>query len=564
MRPQRRTVLRAAMAAGVLGSASCARIPTTSPIGVEPLTADSQPGAPYVRALPPAPGAGPQQVVAGFVQAGVGGEDDYAVARQYLAPSSRSNWDPAAGVVIYSGSAELQVEMVSAREASLTVRAVATLDARGLRTMLPEPAARAFTMRLTRVQGQWRISGPPPGIFLSEAAFSTLFTPVRLYFLDARRRRLVPDQRWVPLRRAAAAVLQHLSEGPSDVFIGAVRSFVPRASGLVDATVTTGPDGSIQVLVPSPVGTLKDPERSLALTQLEASLRSVSSLPDVKLVWGGEMLNPGDKVSLPRPAPGHRAIGAGEVGVVGLTAGDGEVRQLVPSLADRQVRAPAIASDGAMAAALAPDGTALLLASTDGSVQLREGATGRDLVAPSIDSSRYAWTATRAGAGVLLALSGDGAAHDAAVDAAWLAGREVLGLQISPDDTRLLVLSADAGGTRLDLCAVRRTSDGVPESISEPRPIRTPLHSILQASWYDETAVIVLGADEDQQQRRALIVDFARPADALPRLRGGTDRIAGTIVADVIWAGTEQGELLRSEGEGWSSVSSVAHDPAFY
>ncbi|NMA78793.1 MAG: hypothetical protein GX960_16335, partial [Actinomycetales bacterium] len=82
MRPARRQVLRAAGAAAVLGlGAACARIPTDSPIDTRPLSGRSQPGAPYVRALPPAQDATAQEVVAGFVQAGVGSEEDFAVAR---------------------------------------------------------------------------------------------------------------------------------------------------------------------------------------------------------------------------------------------------------------------------------------------------------------------------------------------------------------------------------------------------------------------------------------------------------------------------------------------------
>src|SRR5699024_7117153 len=120
MRPVRRDVLRVAGAAAVLGLGSaCARIPVESPIDARALDGRAQPGAPYVRALPPASDATAEEVVAGFVQAGVGPEDDFAMAREYLAAPAREQWDPHAQVTIYSGSQELEVEVSDDGEATL-------------------------------------------------------------------------------------------------------------------------------------------------------------------------------------------------------------------------------------------------------------------------------------------------------------------------------------------------------------------------------------------------------------------------------------------------------------
>ena len=49
-----------------------------------------------MRAAPPEPGATAQEVLAGFVQAGVGSEDDFAVARAYLTEEASAQWDPTA------------------------------------------------------------------------------------------------------------------------------------------------------------------------------------------------------------------------------------------------------------------------------------------------------------------------------------------------------------------------------------------------------------------------------------------------------------------------------------
>ncbi|MGO1258209.1 MAG: hypothetical protein ACTMII_04595, partial [Brachybacterium sp.] len=200
MRPARRHVLRAAGAAAVLGvGAACARIPTDSPIDSRALTGRSQPGAPYVRALPPPPDADASEVAAGFVQAGVGSEDDFAVARAYLTDPASELWNPAAGITVYSGSQELQVETLDDGRLALVLQVVALVDGSGVRTVLAGAVPREVQVAIEQVDDQWRLSEVPDGIFLSEAAFETLYGPARLYFLDVRERHLVPDHRWFPL-----------------------------------------------------------------------------------------------------------------------------------------------------------------------------------------------------------------------------------------------------------------------------------------------------------------------------------------------------------------------------
>ena len=566
MRPARRDVLRAAGAAAVLGLGSaCARIPVETPIDGRALGGRAQPGAPYVRALPPEPDATPEEVVAGFVQAGVGPEDDFAMAREYLAGTAREQWNPHAQVTIYSGSQELQVEVSDDGEATLVVRAVAMLDGRGARSLLSGPTSQQITVGLEPVDDQWRLTSVPDGIFLSEAAFETLYAPARLYFLDPRREHLVPDHRWFSLQRGAPGLIEGLIAGPVDYLAPAVHSEVPSTPGLTDAVITTAPDGTVQVTVPQAVAALPADPRALALAQLENSLRSFRPLSGVRLVWEGADGSPADEVDLKRALPGHRPIAAGPTGVISLADISGSPPvQLVPDLADVEISSPVIAQDGVLAAALTSDDSAVVLTSTDGSIALREAATGGRFVPPRIDDVGYVWTSTRASSGVLLALSGAGPEHDAKIDAPWLSGRRILTLDIAADATRMVVLSADTGSARLDLCAVRRDEDGVPSALTEPIARRPSLDDVTQASWYDEVAVLVLGEDTSSGEQRAQIVDFASDRDPLPPLNTPTEGIAGTVVADTIWASTSDDTLLRSDGDAWTAVDLDATDPWFY
>lgn len=565
MTASRRDLLRLAGTAAVLGgAASCARIPTDSPIDSRGLTGRSRPGAPYVRALPPPEDATPQEVLIGFVQAGVGAEDDYAVAREYLTPAASAEWDPGAGVTVYSSSDELRVEMLDESTVTLGLQATVLVDDQGVRTVLAGPTAQEITVQLESVDGQWRIADPPPGIRLSGAAFEALFTPARLYFVDPRSRHLVPDLRWYSSHRAVPAVLDGLRSGPVDPLADAVRNLVPPGADMEGVVVTTGPDGVGQVALPDAVGDMSAGPRALALAQIEASLRSLRVLPDVRLVWQGVDLTVQVQRRLDRPLPGHRPIGAGPTGVVSLVEAGGQLRQLVPDLAQTVVSAPAISQDGVLACALTEDRSSVLLASTDGTYPAREAAAGAVFADARPDDAGYVWASVRSSAGVLLALSGRGSEQDVKIDARWLRGREVLALDISTDATRMLVLSSDDTGTRLDLCAVRRDGDGVPLSLSEPVVVRTGLVDLRQAGWYDEIAMIVLGADPANGDARAQVIDFAAGTDLLPHPRPGTVRLAGSVVAESVWSGTEDDVLLRGTGDGWTVVDLPARDPSFY
>src|SRR5699024_6945589 len=268
--------------------------------------------------------------------------------------------------------------------------------------------------------------------------------------------------------------------------------------------------------------------RALALAPLENSLRSFQPLSGVRLVWEGAEGSPADEVGLERALPGHRPIAAGPTGVISLadisgsdpaqlvpdlvdielgspviaqdgelaadlTSGDSTVvlssragsiamplaaicgidpAQLVPDWVDIERGSPVIAQDGELAAALTSVDSTVVLASSDGSIALREAATGGQFVPPRIDDAGYVWTSTRESSGVLVALSGADPEHDAKIDAPWLSGRRILALDIAADATRMVVLSADTGGARLDLCAVRRDENGVPSALTEPIAMR--------------------------------------------------------------------------------------------
>jgi hypothetical protein len=206
---------------GLLG-AGCAHIPTSGPVELRTLGVGSEPTGPYVRPRPPAEDAGPSEIILGFVSACVGSEDDFQVAREYLEESTRADWDPSAGVTLYAASREPGVERVDDQHFALTLQVVGSVDSNGVRNFLTAPVERDVTLRVVEAEEGWRISDPPPGIFLSDTYIEILYVTARVYFLtaptwsrtcDGSRRTRVPR----PLSRPSSQGRHRSSTGPWSV-----------------------------------------------------------------------------------------------------------------------------------------------------------------------------------------------------------------------------------------------------------------------------------------------------------------------------------------------------------
>ncbi len=564
-RPARRAVLRLGAAGAVAATAACARIPRSSSIDSTPVGDAQDVGAPYVQPRPPADGASPVEIVTGFVQAGVGIDDDFAVARSYLTADARTRWEPTAAVTVYSGGREFGAASTGTGSIRLSVEAVAQVDAQGLRTVLTATSAREMDVALEQVDGQWRISRPPTGIFLSEQAFEILFTPGRLYFPEPRTRHLVPDVRWVTSQGQATALLRQLGGGPAPWLAGAVTSAVPAALGTERSTVSTDRLGAVQVALPAAIAAMDGQERAVALAQITATLRSLPLLGEPRLVSGGQQLAADPALELARALPGHRPLGAGPTGIVGLVGGSDAPVSLVPDLAAIAVRDPALSRGGVQAAALADDGHTLVMATTDSSTPVRTITPGTVLAGPCIDDLGYVWTAPRDTSAAVDAYVGADAAQDVRLAAPWLVGREPVWIHLAPDATRLAVVSKGPDATRIDLCAVTRDAQGTPTALTEPVTIPTAaadLASVSQATWYDEVALVVLGTDVDGSSR-AVVDDLAAGAESLPAPPVGTTRLAGSATAGVFFSSTDEPSLARSDGSTWSFLPQPASCPTF-
>jgi len=189
-----------------------------------------------VRVLPPGPGADadPKSIVDGFLNAeDSSNENDYAIAREYLAPGAE--WDTSGTTVVYQNPST-SVHLATGGAAATVTSAlstVATVDPRGV--YVPQNGEQSDTYSLAKVRGAWRITALPVGLRLTASGLQRTFVVSTLWWFTPDLRRLVPELRWLPEQTTGrpTQLVRALMGGPAPALAGAVRSAVPPDATLV-------------------------------------------------------------------------------------------------------------------------------------------------------------------------------------------------------------------------------------------------------------------------------------------------------------------------------------------
>lgn len=329
----------AALAVIALSLAGCASLPTSGPVE-QGMTQAPTSGTIQYEASGPINGAGPTEIVEGFLQAGaagLSGENDFGVARAFLTNEASSSWLPLAQVLV-SANESPQVPVMTLPErpdeaapggtappqeldqqdaddldrlqVRLGVVAVADVDSAGIYTAAASQAASELTYGLARVDGEWRIDSLPSGLLLSEVAFGNVFRQVPVMFLSRDLTTLVPDVRFVPTRNAPSHALDHLLAGPAPWLSSAVTTRV--ASGMTleqpgaGVVVGAGVDGGQAEVRLAGGGAMTDDDRALLFTQVSQTLLAVPGTQSVALWIGGDLYEPATDAPAPGPPPPPR------------------------------------------------------------------------------------------------------------------------------------------------------------------------------------------------------------------------------------------------------------------
>lgn len=560
--------------AGLLGLllvlSGCASIPSNGETGVISVEDQAQRVQSEVEPEGPVEGADPNTIVRGFLAAGAGHADDFAVARSFLTEDFAKDWEPEASVVIMPGGADFDTitsEVSSDQQSiSLTLPVDATLDSQRIyrEERVSTEVDRDFTLR--QVNGEWRISSAPQGLVLTASSFSTVFDSYPLYFYTPGFDRLVPDTRWfIRSSTTATQVTNELLAGPADRLSGAVISAVPDGAHLDPRSVTvTG--GIAQVGLDETAQNLDEEARERLLDQISTTLRGLSSTNAVEVTTpaGPLTTEPGDSAPV-----GVRVDASPVVVADGTLARLDETRlDPIPDLPElgESPTDPAVSLDDSTYAYLARDGEELHRILPDGGDDAVIRTDEDGLTGPSFDFTGGIWIAAReqGDTGRVAVVLESGEEIDVTVP--WLANRTVDTLRVSRDGTQLAVLSETANGsTRIDVIGIVRGADGAPTGVSAAEPLRVGagFDSIIDLSWAGSDSLVILASAAADGDAQPYLAPISGPADFLGDVSGGTS-ITATSDARSIRVSTAAGELYSYSADTWQKlVDLVVHDPAY-
>jgi hypothetical protein len=494
----------ALLVAGLTALSGCSIVPDSSPT-VQVTQAPVRPSEDVgIEPFSPSPGATPEEIVRGFIDAAASTKPGHPVAREHLTAQARESWSDANGITVISQ--DYATVTTGAGSVRVTANLVGTVDQRGVFAIGDEsPFTRQYT--LEEVDEEWRITDPAGGLVMLEPDFQRLYDPVAAYFLDPTRQRMVPDPRYLITGEAQPnALVQRLLDGPSAGLAAGVQN--PLGGVELRRTVTVEDQAAVVDLT----GLATDPEPVLSdiCAQLVWTLRQLRILR-VEIRVDGEPVDidgiPAEQTvddwaafdpeAMPVDAVGHyldrgalRTVTAGEpapgpagTGKYGLTsaavsadARTGLLSYLVGvQTAGGRSRLYAGPYDGELAALM----------------------EARLLTAPTMAATRAEAWLVRNGTEVIRAPDG-GTAQ--AVSAPTLAGLgQTEELELSPDGVRAAAVVDGPEGPALYVGTVVRAEDGS-VSLRDLREVAPTLAQVADVAWQDSGTLLVLAGDAGEDR----------------------------------------------------------------
>ena len=522
--------------------AACGGVPTSGNVTAGDVVSDDveldigfAPQGPRVNATQ-------EEMMQDFILAATDPQNDYAVARSFLAESFAGAWDPDAITTIRTGVGTQR--RISETELSYSLSTSASVSNDG---HYEEADTETVSLPFAFVKegDQWRISSAPEGIVLSEDSFGVVFGEYALYYFDPTYQYLVPDVRWFPNRSGTSVrVIGALLAGQSGwlsngVLVSAFPGGTQLGDGFVDIT-----SGVATVDLSEEAGGANSLERERMRQQISASLTNVTS---VIMTVGNIPLTTADTGAVPavvnptvEPAPlvlRENQFGfASNDDVTTIGQISGKVVDL-----------------GASAVTLARSKSEAAVRNGVGVYAVRNGASAPLLVdaraglaAPSIDNAGFVWSVPAGSAAAIRAYELDGTEHFVASSVPDDA--RVVSMSVSRDGARVLLYLDTATGPRLYIAGIVR-QDGVPIQLGDLFALPASAETPIAAAWVDNRTVATLSAGDDETVIRAF--EIGGPSEVLGRIEGGSAIVGGNGSTDGLRVLTTDGDIFRPRGTSW-------------
>jgi lipoprotein LpqB-like beta-propeller protein/sporulation and spore germination protein len=492
-------------------ASACATLPTSGSISVNSLHGSGGTGQTGVQIQPVPPRAGwlPTSIVKGFLAASASPSYNatsvrpaYTVAREYLTPGYNKQWRPgwAATIIDSPKVTELKLPKSLVTHGPLgpvvgvTGHHLATLQTTGryqAGSVVVEPASTEFDFSLTRVSGQWRISGitlgtkPDPTLLLIRRSdFVRDYQPRNLYFYAPGENSdvLVPDPVYIPQQAGSTGIVAGL--------VGALLKPPPNPSWLNEAATTAFPRGTVELGNPQVIGGLavvdlggaaaKAPaiQRRRMVAQLDLSLipqsyqsQAENPIQSVVLKLNGRKVRPLSQGAYQRYLPS----GLGNPLYYQVPAGQTGPAVVMRTSPARQVSVPMPKAVGGVpfstiAVSTAPVGSAVVAGCSGKAVYLLpeshagEVITTRlpaDCTSLSWDAHGNLWVAT---AQQIFKIPGAGARPPARpalllVQVPKFPHGKFVALRVAPDGVRVALIVRVGSATRIEVAAISVYAD---------------------------------------------------------------------------------------------------------
>lgn len=550
-------MLRAvAVAASAAMLAACTGLPTSgSPEAGLPLGGSLD--APDITQLASGPvsGASPEEVVEGFLEAGITPADGWDIARQFLTPDLAESWSPSVGTTIDAGTSSRIItsmyegaeEEASTAEVRVRLEQVASVDGTGAYSAASGQAEMPSFQLQRGAGGEWRIAEAPDGIVLDAVSFPQVFRAHALKYFDPGWERLVPDVRWFPRRATiVTSITQALIEGEPTAWLApGVRDAFPAdviARGAVPVTAQVAEVALNRAALGLDAQTL-----ARMRTQLERSL-SGAGVSSVRFTVDGLNLEAGTVPLKEGPA---------ETGSLVLTAEHfgtlvGDEIAPVPGITDEivgivdPITAIDVAADSSSAAVQLANGQILSV----GDDQVDRLDSPIDAIEPSLDPQGFIWSAPVSAPGELVAWSSDTAEHQIAN--AWPEAATISYLRVAADGARVAALVTVGGQRWVVVAVVLRDEAGVPTELGPMKQLAALSGDGAGLVWLGDDALGVLVDRDDPRLLTQLVggpgTSVEAPADAVS-IAGATN-LSGVRMLD------EGGEVLARRGSAWQTAAS--------